>query len=78
MRALFCSLVLLALVRGSVASSDEEVLEGEFEKRDTGNTTLKAPIIAVPSEHWYVSLPYPLYLISIVYLDRKANLTLRP
>jgi hypothetical protein len=51
-KKLFCSLVLLSLVRGSVANSDAEVLEEELEKRDTANTTLKAPIIAVPSEHW--------------------------
>jgi hypothetical protein len=77
-KKLFCSLVVLALVQGSVASSDAEVLEEELEKKDTGNTTLKAPIIAVPSEHWHVSVPYPLYPIPIVYLDQKANLTHRP
>ena len=57
---LFCSLVLLALVRGSVTSFDEDVLEEELEKRDTGNVTLKAPIIGVVSEDWWVLLPLPL------------------
>jgi hypothetical protein len=49
-------LALFALVRGSWTSSNEEVLDvdAEFEKRATGNTTLKAPIIATPSEDWYV------------------------
>jgi hypothetical protein len=65
MRALakkfFCSFALLALVRGSGTSFNEEVLEveAELEKRATGNTTLKAPIIGVPSEDWY-GLPSPI------------------
>jgi uncharacterized protein involved in cysteine biosynthesis len=51
-KKLFCSVVLLARVRGSVASINGDVLAEELEKRDTGNTTLKAPIIGVPSEDW--------------------------
>ncbi len=51
-KKVFCSLILLYFVRGSGTSSIEDVLEVELEKRDTGNATLKAPIIAVPSQHW--------------------------
>jgi hypothetical protein len=58
MRALlksFCLIVMLGVVRGSLM----ETSDVEVEKRETSNTTLKAPIIAVPSEHWCVlSLPF--------------------
>lgn len=38
--------------------------DGELEKRD--NTTLKAPVVAVPSQHWYVTKPHILLQILIV------------
>jgi hypothetical protein len=50
----FYSLVLLDSVRSGGTSYNEDGLEVELEKRDAGNTTLAAPIIAVPSQHWYV------------------------
>jgi hypothetical protein len=58
-KKLLCSLALLAFVRGSGANFDADVLEAEveLEKRAAANTTtLKAPIIGVPSETWYVLL----------------------
>jgi hypothetical protein len=51
-KKLFCSLVLVAWVRGSATSFDEDLVEEELDKRDTGNVTLKAPIIGVVSEDW--------------------------
>jgi hypothetical protein len=56
LKKILCSLALLDLARGSETSSAEAALDVGREKRDTGNTTLKAPIIAVPSEHWYVPI----------------------
>jgi hypothetical protein len=51
-KKLFYSLVLVAWVRGSATSFDEDLVEEELDKRDTGNITLKAPIIGVVSEDW--------------------------
>jgi len=51
-KLLLCTLVLP--VWGIGLSSIEKGLEVELVGRDTGNTTLKAPIIAEPSENWYV------------------------
>ena len=53
MKILLCPLILLDLVRGNGLSSIENGMEVELVGRDTRNTTLKAPIIAEPSEHWY-------------------------
>jgi hypothetical protein len=58
-KKLFCSLVLVAWVRGSATSFEEDLVEEELDKRDTGNITLKAPIIGVVSEDWWV-LPLPI------------------
>ncbi|PMD45912.1 acid protease [Hyaloscypha variabilis F] len=51
-KKLLCSLVLPALVRGNEPASIERGLEVELVERATENTTLKAPIIAEPSEYW--------------------------
>jgi len=51
-KKLLCSLVLTALVRGNESASIERGLEVELVERATENTTLKAPIIAQPSEYW--------------------------
>jgi hypothetical protein len=51
-KKLFYSLVLVAWVRGSATSFNEDMVEEELDKRDTGNITLKAPIIGVASEDW--------------------------
>lgn len=51
-KKLLCSLVLVAWVRGSATSFDEDLDEEELYKRDTGNVTLKAPVIGVVSEDW--------------------------
>jgi hypothetical protein len=51
------SFALLNSVRGSGTNYVENGLEEELEKRDAGNTTLAAPIIAVPSQHWYAGAP---------------------
>jgi hypothetical protein len=51
-KKLFCSLGLVAWVRGSATSFNKDWVEEELEKRDTSNVTLKAPIIGVVSEDW--------------------------
>jgi hypothetical protein len=51
-KKLFCSLVLVAWVWGNATSFDKDLVEEELDKRDTGNVTLKAPIIGAVSEDW--------------------------
>jgi hypothetical protein len=55
------ALLLSIIIAVSLATCDAQVLPDaetteDLWGRDTSNVTLAAPIVAVPSEHWYVAV----------------------
>lgn len=72
----FCAIVFGGIAV-AVASISEEVVVESLERRD--NVTLKAPVVATPSQHWFVSSFASTYffsflnLLPILFPCRKPN-----